>query len=767
MSVRKCTERSSLTLGDPSQWGQEYPESRTSTPTGNITIYWKVDEGAGFIEYAIAAVTDAWVAVGTRPESVSNVGTTPAGLPASETQGESEGQPEAEGEAEGQPEAEGEPEGEAEGQPEGEAEGEVESESGSSSQVCTNFPGSEDSTTCPRPSTGAALTVIKVLPAVEPEAENEPEGESETEPAAEAETVAEPSSNRRLLANRRLLDGHGEPEPEAEAEGQPEADGYVHKDGGDALRIPGETPCNALIVSGSAHPMVNIDIVVGAAIGNTFRVYDAFTPSRSRPLPDAVFGGQDDILDAVGKETTDGDGNPLTLIRFRKPLVSQDAAADYCIVRDVRYRMLYAYGQSSPRGAVFHAPASALETGTGKNTGFYRPDALLFHGGGISSGRYDTRGSFAGIDFFPNTGACAPSTLAPTSTGSTFDCQLELAMGYTLHWTADVNAGTVRMAAQAPTTAGWVALGFPTNGAAMAGALVVLGSPDNIKTYRLPGYTPPGAGWPEEAIEGLNPSSLALTRTPTHTIIEFERREVPGVFELAGEQPLIAAYNLASHVHTNIHSSGTNQGFFWSAAGEGEPDACPPRSPNWSLYVAHGALMCAAWGVFIPVGVVIAGTLKDKDPLWFQCHRGINLAGLVVAAAAWILALAKFGPLISGGSGDGLASAHTVIGMIVMILGILQPVNAFFRPHKGEKNRWIFNWVHWTSGRVAWFGGLLNVFIGIFLFRERDGRCSPNWPIYVYAAWLFVYACIWAGLEIRKAKGGRVDAEEKPAKLEG
>ena len=426
--------------------------------------------------------------------------------------------------------------------------------------------------------------------------------------------------------------------------------------------------------------------------------------------------------------------------------------------------MAYAYGQSSPRGAVSHLPASSIETGTALNPNFYPPDSLLYHGGGISAGNYDTRGSYAGVDFYPDIGGdCTPSDLAASSsaTGRTYECMQALPTGYTLHWTANADTGVVQFASVANTAAGWVATGFPTNGAAMVGAQVVMGSPGNVKMYRLTGYSPPAGGWPEEPIEGVDPNSLAVTRTATDTIVEFDRAAVPGVWELTNVQNLICSFHRGSDVHTVQHSAGTNTGFQWSALGPVDPNACPPRNPLWSLWIAHGVMMVAGWGVMIPIGVLVAGTLKDMDPLWFKIHQGGNMFGLMLALAAWILALIKFAPLNFGNEGDELGSAHTVIGMIVMILGIQQPINAFFRPHNGDKGRTQWNWVHWTAGRIATVGGMVNVFIGIFLFISRDGRCSPKWPVIVYAIWLVVFFCLAGYAFMRKAKIAKTKAESE------
>eukprot|EP00873_Tetraselmis_striata_P022445 jgi/Tetstr1/442709/TSEL_030799.t1 len=648
------------------------------------------------------------------------------------------GAPEPEGEGAPEPEAEGdygapEPEGETEPEPAAGVDydaSEPEPE-GIPSPSLKRMP----STTCNVPSSG-----VLALPALQPEA------------AAAINTGSRRLLRRRLAQTSPEPEPETEPGPEAEPEAEPEGEPEGEPGAGADLEMPGYMPadgvCGAPLTPSGAHAMINLDVVIGATIGRTFRVYDAFTPSRSRPIADLELGGTDDILDAVGAEIDQRPegGRRLTLLKFRKPLESGDAALDYCVMGGVLYRLAYAYGQSSPAGAVFHAPASSLETGTGTNTAFYRPDALLYHGGGTSAGNYDSRGSYGGVNFMPPAGgACTPSSLAG------YDCMLAVNTGYTLHWTPDVAAGEVRMAAEAATSAGWVALGFPASGAAMRGAMVVMGSPEQgVETYMLPGYSPPAGGWPATTIPGIDPASLAVSRDGGSTIVEFTRT-VSEEFPLEGPRTLLAAYHVGSGVHTAQHSPGTNQGFAWAALGEAPAGSCPPRSPNWNFWVVHGVLMLAGWGVLLPCGVLIARTMRDQDPTWFKLHRGLNYAGVAAALAAWIIALVKLGPLNVGPDSGALASSHAVIGMIVMILGVLQPINALVRPHKGDKWRGQWEALHLTSGRVAWLGGLANVMIGIVLFRVRD-TCASVWPVVVYAIWLVVYVLAWVALEIRAAR---------------
>jgi hypothetical protein len=189
--TRRCDSRSQLTLGDHTTWDDEYTDSRSSTPTGNLTVFWKVDREGGFIEYAIAARTDAWVSVALRPESVpaaENVDS--AGAPQPEPEGEPESGSEPEGQPESEPgydtEPEGEPEGEPEydGEPEGEPEGDPEPE-GEPQQDSGDIPTTDGSDGGQRRRLKQTEGTEGGGEVPEPEGEPESEGEPEWEPGPE------------------------------------------------------------------------------------------------------------------------------------------------------------------------------------------------------------------------------------------------------------------------------------------------------------------------------------------------------------------------------------------------------------------------------------------------------------------------------------------------------------------------------------------------------------------------------------------------------
>ena len=64
-------------------------------------------------------------------------------------------------------------------------------------------------------------------------------------------------------------------------------------------------------------------------------------------------------------------------------------------------------------------------------------------------------------------------------------------------------------------------------------------------------------------------------------------------------------------------------------------------------------------------------------------------------------------------------SPHTWIGLLVVVLGTLQPLNAFFRPHPSEETGWtkrkLWEYVHKGSGYTAVVFGMFNVITGALL----------------------------------------------------
>lgn len=124
-----------------------------------------------------------------------------------------------------------------------------------------------------------------------------------------------------------------------------------------------------------------------------------------------------------------------------------------------------------------------------------------------------------------------------------------------------------------------------------------------------------------------------------------------------------------------------------------------------SIHLIHGSLMMISWGFLLPSGTLLAKFYKHRpDGLWFKLHRSIQMLGLLLAVIGWAIALVNFNVFLDVGFNNYY---HGICGMVVMILGILQPLNALIRPHAPnadeEKTTKRFAWEIWhkSSGYIA------------------------------------------------------------------
>ena len=102
-----------------------------------------------------------------------------------------------------------------------------------------------------------------------------------------------------------------------------------------------------------------------------------------------------------------------------------------------------------------------------------------------------------------------------------------------------------------------------------------------------------------------------------------------------------------------------------------------------SLVWAHGGLMLIGWGIILPSGVVTARCRAGVgDPEWFRLHRMMQCLGMLFTLSGFIIAVTQFSVF-----GEGYYApdkAHGIMGVVVMTLGILQPINGFLRLTTGS-----------------------------------------------------------------------------------
>ena len=153
--------------------------------------------------------------------------------------------------------------------------------------------------------------------------------------------------------------------------------------------------------------------------------------------------------------------------------------------------------------------------------------------------------------------------------------------------------------------------------------------------------------------------------------------------------------------------------------------------------------MIIAWLASAPYGMLMARYYKQtwisvkpfgKD-LWFRVHQ--VCMGLVV-----ILTFLSFFIMLAvkkGAPFDPEAlriNPHAAVGVACVAGAVVQPIMAYFRPHPGAKNRWIFNWAHWLIGNVTFFLAIAAIFLSI----DLPGVGLPVWMTVAMIGYVLILA---------------------------
>mmetsp|Transcript_39504 Transcript_39504/g.106001 ORF Transcript_39504/g.106001 Transcript_39504/m.106001 type:complete len:368 (-) Transcript_39504:371-1474(-) len=150
------------------------------------------------------------------------------------------------------------------------------------------------------------------------------------------------------------------------------------------------------------------------------------------------------------------------------------------------------------------------------------------------------------------------------------------------------------------------------------------------------------------------------------------------------------------------------------------------------LLVGHVVCMCLSWGCLLPLGVIWAHYLRQNQwkpggvPLWFQGHRWLMSVGVLLQLLGFVF-------IILWKKAAHFRLPHEIIGLVVVVLGCLQPLNAQMRHlkavgHPDHPGPWRRAWELWHkgSGYAAVALGLANVVLGpIHAARMRFGSGLP------------------------------------------
>lgn len=124
--------------------------------------------------------------------------------------------------------------------------------------------------------------------------------------------------------------------------------------------------------------------------------------------------------------------------------------------------------------------------------------------------------------------------------------------------------------------------------------------------------------------------------------------------------------------------------------------------------------MILGWGAFLVIGVLVAryGRGSLSNGLWFKVHQALQIFGMCMTTAGFIIALVMV---------DGVhfnTAFHGQLGVTIMALAYIQMLGGFLRPHKVEGTdatglRKIFEILHPNIGRLLLIMACVNIFAGI------------------------------------------------------
>jgi hypothetical protein len=177
----------------------------------------------------------------------------------------------------------------------------------------------------------------------------------------------------------------------------------------------------------------------------------------------------------------------------------------------------------------------------------------------------------------------------------------------------------------------------------------------------------------------------------------------------------------------------------------------------------HARTMTLAWGILIPLGVVIARFFKVTpkqhwpeqldNKAWWHSHRFLQSMALLLMGIGFILAFEK------GGRSSLAAALHGYVGWSICIVAVLQVIYALFRGSKGGPTdhsmrghhydmtayRIRFENVHKIVGWLSVLLALPTIVIGLFLAD------APRWMLLILSIWWIALAW-FAAVQQRKGR---------------
>ncbi|AWP21016.1 putative ferric-chelate reductase 1 [Scophthalmus maximus] len=173
---------------------------------------------------------------------------------------------------------------------------------------------------------------------------------------------------------------------------------------------------------------------------------------------------------------------------------------------------------------------------------------------------------------------------------------------------------------------------------------------------------------------------------------------------------------------------------------------------------AHGALMLAAWTATGSLGMVTARYLRGatearslwgKD-VWFLAHAAVMSVATAATVVAFVLPFCYVKAWSEG--------AHPVLGCLVMILTLVQPIVALLRCGPQHPLRFLFNWSHALNALAIKALAVAAIFTGLKMIDSTPDQ----WLMKTMGGFVGWEALLYVLLEAHsKWKGSSTDPGSK------
>jgi hypothetical protein len=158
---------------------------------------------------------------------------------------------------------------------------------------------------------------------------------------------------------------------------------------------------------------------------------------------------------------------------------------------------------------------------------------------------------------------------------------------------------------------------------------------------------------------------------------------------------------------------------------------------------------------FAPTGILIArygrflhiGTRRKLlgDSIWFQVHRlALSLAALATLLGFFLILVQAQSTWVDRNFDGPFLYAHSIMGVLIVCFATIQVWMALFRCHPSSKFRFIYNWIHRTTGLLAFVLSVPTIFIVINLLPlNHNGLVAilslwTAWVVIVVVAFEFL-----------------------------